>query len=501
MESLLSESSLTDSLLTQIRARLPVVDGALQAHARSPVCDYTRSGFRIAPSSFQPRQDLADVLQRYVSPLLGEAVATAVSADILSHPVALTANHHGVDYFAQSVQGTLLFGLSTGATTLPVFACANIPLNNLTYPRGMLLYPEAKFAESAANGAFPLKIPLFPDRLKRTIVARAPALDATMLQNARKRLRAVSNDAPRLAETALSLLQEEYEAEAVMAAADYSDQAVMLNQRVWSRLFAANVSAPTLVYLEMEKIATMLLEYDLANPDSLASILFFEQPLLRALDAELKGVNGSGTFLFWGVDDAGRRVSLGLTAEDGGAATLRAVDGQQSDYAVPLTAGLLLQELHSGRLLPSLFTNFLVIALARGVTCAGGYYQASYLPRMQRGVLNALQRHFGEDARFQAIAQAFTGFYLSGMQTVVTRTRDDGYVPAGPVEIIAAGGLDASAVARIRAMTVEQAHIASLLETTADVMTGQGAMPEGWAATLAGECRHRLAGVPVTIEA
>jgi hypothetical protein len=110
-----------------------------------------------------------------------------------------------------------------------------------------------------------------------------------------------------------------------------------------------------------------------------------------------------------------------------------------------------------------------VTALARGINCVGGYYQAEYLPAMQRGTVQLLARHSQYSAMAGKVDRVVTDDYLSGMQAVMFTSKNNELLPAGPVEIISAGGLTAMDLARISSLTVEQAHCASLFETLMDV--------------------------------
>jgi len=64
----------------------------------------------------------------------------------------LTANHHGVDFFAQSVQSSLLFALGNAGYDFPrktvtVFSFGNISFNNLTYPKMSFSQTSVSFVE------------------------------------------------------------------------------------------------------------------------------------------------------------------------------------------------------------------------------------------------------------------------------------------------------------------------------------------------------------------
>ncbi|WP_299200441.1 hypothetical protein [uncultured Amphritea sp.] len=486
---------MAQQLLNTVRKQVPVVDRVLTSSGDCSVSEYLQQICEVSQQSYQSRSDVAEVMYEYIAPLLGEQMAERAAADFLQHPVALTTNHHGVDFFAQSVQGSLLFGLAKrqieGVTTIPVFSCANIPLDNITYPRGALLYG------CDSNGAnWPLRVPLFSNKLRRQPVARVKGLDRSMIQQAAKRVRGMVEKAlnPVLFETLLNLLESEYLAEDVVSQKRYSAQSVILNQRIWTRLFCSSATMPDLVTIELEKLAEGLLLKDLQHDNSLASVLF-AGPLITTLFQRLDTISGCwsrtlleqrwadrhsaeplktsacGTFGFWGVDSRFRRIPL-MLSERLGQPILLGCDDNGEEYHYSLEPTALSQALRDGRLMPSVFSCFLVIALARGVTCLGGYYQAEYLPQMQTGVAEVLQQHDLAELAVQ-ISASVTDSYLSGMQAIMVAEADT-LLPAGLVEILSSGAITAAELELIANINLRDAHYASLAETVADVMpTGQ----------------------------
>ncbi len=514
-------NSLIDRYMAEIRKRLPVVDRALELYGDMPLSEYLNVVSETASERYQSHEDLADVVYEYALPLLGEEAAAMAREELKQSPVVLTANHHGVDYFAQSVQGTLLFSrrkLPDGspARTVPVLACGNIPLDNITYPRGALLY-----GSPAENKGLLTRVPLFSNKVRRQPVARVQGVEYSMLQQALKKLtkqQQKSEVYPVSADTLKELLQE-YAAVDVLQKDNYSDQAVLLNDRIWQRLFAADVVKPQLIYLELEKIAEKLLVIDLKNPHSLVSSLLFDEQLRTSLITKLdtvsccwnsselqqrwdtrnssveKVVTGCGTFMFWAVDDKGRRIPLAVVAGDDGY-WLRGCDDNGNLKEVFLTAQSLLLELQEGRIMPSVFTCFLVISLARGVTCAGGYYQAEYLSLMQQGVCEVLASRSTTRAIAKRVAAVNTESYMSGMQLVMS-DNGSGLIPAGPVEIISGGALNCEEIQSITRLTLADAHRASLAETMPDAL--HDLLPEGdWQKVLAAE-NNRLLNEKVVI--
>lgn len=481
--------SLIEHYMAEIRKRLPVVDRVLDQYGELPLSEYLDVVTKTASERYQSADDLGDAVYEYAAPLLGKEVAAMAREELKQSPVVLTANHHGVDYFAQSVQGTLLFSqrkLPDGsqAKTVPVFACGSIAMNNLTYPRGALFY-------SVKDEQAPLRLPMFPDRVKRQLVARTAPFRMEMVDRAISRVDKLAAEGQITAisrNSMQTILKKHYSADEVLAQSSYSDQAVLLNARIWREMMPRKFDSE-LVYLELEEIASRLLQKDLVNEQSLIHILLFDRSVRLELMAQLDGAkgcwsevdlckpefdkkssSGAGTFMFWGVDERGRRTSIVLDNIDG-IDVLRAVDSSVVIKPIYLTPESITEALCQGYLLPSLFSCYTAISLARGVVCAGGYYQAEYLPVMLQGVLNALNSNEVYRAAAAIIGRVTASCYLSGMQMVMTIDYRSGLLPAGPIEIIAGGGLSMAELHQLEGLSVRQTHIASLSETIADVVT------------------------------
>ena len=495
-------SQLTQKLINRLRVVSPTVDKVLERHGSNSISEYADSITPESTEPYQSRKELNQVVYDQVRPILGETIAQRTIADITRRPFVLTANHHGVDYFAQSVQATLISGSlnsssGEGLATIPVFACGNIPLNNLTYPRGMLVYG---LPNTPAN-MVPVKIPVFPDRVKRKMVNRAEGFDLSMIERTLQRIHKMTQKGDltaQVSDTILELLTDDYSSTDVLDLAKYSDQAVLLNNRLWHRMFTS-ADIPELVYLELEKIVVELLISDLRDKNSLFSLLLFEPQLLQKLLFNLDGVrvcwrrdnltrrmldggprkinaNNCGTCFFWGIDDQGMRVPLLCISEDTGQKKLIGRDDKGNPYAMTLNSDSLVEALKNEKILPSLFTCYTVLSLARGIACAGGYYQSEYLPQVQQGVANALEVQSDYREVIDKVLAVPTQIYLSGMQTVMCHGQNDILIPAGPIETIAAGGLSPSDMETIKMLSVREAHVASLFETLGDL-----SLESGWA--------------------
>ena len=487
-----------ESHLYNVCQHSSILENVINAHGEWPLGAYLNS---IEPNdclSLQPLSDVIDSVYHFLKPLLGQPIAKESAIDLEEFPVVLTANHHGVDYFSHSIQGSLLFALAKqlkvpSFKVVPVFSCGNIPLNNPTYPRGLLLYRSFK----KELEALPKKISIFPDRLKKSLVSFAPPFDQPMVDRAQKRLsKMVSEDqlCSTLLEPALQILEEEYRKPSVLGLSSYSHQSVVLNNAIWKRLFSAGSRESHLVYVEIEKVVTRLLELDLRSEESLAWCTLFDPGVRENVIDELDGVRscwnreklakrlsmdlldpaeksalkGGGTIFFWGVDERGRQFPLYLRTDNKKNATLIGIDDHRRRWEFPFTPESILELLLKNRLQPSLFICYLVISMARGISCLGGYFQSEYLPQMLRGIVTVLQNIGGYHDMASVLDKVNPNFYLSGMVAIMTKIEDEFLVPAGPAEIIAGNGLNDKDIDAILSLSIRDAHLASLYELLDD---------------------------------
>ena len=437
-------------------------------------------------------------MANYTRESLGTELGEAISDDLREMPQVLTANHHGIDTFAQSTQSNLLFSMRKKADgklarTVPVLACGSIPLNNLTYPRGLLIY-----ASTAASGDGEVcKLPLFPDSYKRKLVSVAGPFTEEMLKRARVRAKKIfeNNQLVGALESALNTVLDDFSGIG-QAFPSYSKQATVVNYRFWRHLFRNQSCGSELVYIELESIASRLLLKDLGDDSTISHQLMFDPGLREQLIENLDGQRGcwhyekllrrcfssvaadglnetdsaQGTMFFWGVDAKGRKIPLCIMDDNHGmGVALRGLDDSGQLWTNPFTPAGIARGLQDGRLLPSIFTSYLLISIARGISCIGGYYQADYLPIMRKAVIETLRGNTGETLKPDCLGKSQPDLYLSGMQAVGLKS-DGHLLPAGPLEIIASGGLDAEQYEQIGEVTVLQAHIASLYDTIMDVI-------------------------------
>jgi len=491
-----------ETYLDGVRNILPAVDALLSRHEGVRLHDYVTRLGRSHNRGFQSNQDFVSEVASYTGKNLGPDLAEAIAEDLREMPQVLTANHHGIDTFAQSTQSNLLFSMrkkadGKAASTVPVLACGSIPLNNLTYPRGLLIY--AGSAASADGGID--RLPLFPDSYKRKLVSVTQPFSGEMLSRSRNRAQRLAENSslPRSLGPAMNAVFDEF-ASVGHDFPGYSGQATVMNYRIWQRLFKDHVCRSELVYIELESIVCKLLQKDLFDKSTICHQLMFDPKLRGQLIENLDGERGcwqyekllqrclsaeegqgahaphsvQGTLFFWGVDAKGRKVPLCIAgSENKSGVALRGIDDSGQSWSMPFTPADISRGLREGRLLPSIFTSYLLVSIARGISCIGGYYQADYLPIMHKAVIDTLRSNSGKTVKTFGTQNFRPDLYLSGMQAIGLEINDQ-LLPAGPLEIIASGGLDTEQYERIGQVTVLQSHIASLYDTIMDVSPQNG---------------------------
>ncbi|MGK5093075.1 hypothetical protein WDW89_13795 [Deltaproteobacteria bacterium TL4] len=499
-----SNHSPIQKVLTTVENHLPGVSKILNEYGHLTLGEYIQTFSHNTALPVQPRDDLIRVACVYAKRLLGEQTSDALKKRLETTPSILTANHHGPNFLSLFVQSDLIYSLAevsnAGYSTLqnrviPVFAYGSISLNNPSYPKGIILSRKKENKDLADTFGSSLKINVYPDKNKHTLVCTAAPFDRDMVQHALSRVKYLSRQQDISAQEAHVLnhiLNEEYLSNDVLTQDSYSDQSVILNHRLWKRLFSNPVRAlmPEMVYLEMEKIVGMLLEEDLRNQDSLAYRIFFDPDLrTQLLDivdqkeglcwniSKLKALlnsalsekerqallEKSGTVFFWGIDAKGRRIHLVLVKEQGDL-FLKGMDDSRHEFKFPFTPEKLIEGLRNKKIIPGLFTTFMVVAFARAYRCFGGFWQITYLPLMQSGLVAALQATKGYAAWAEQIATVPTANYVTGKSVAVACYSNGSIRPAGLIELSLKDGLKQQDLDKISSLTVKEANLYGMLE-------------------------------------
>lgn len=488
----------------------PALRACLEEHGGQSLGAFVRT-FAPPPPPWAARacEDLWPVIATHVEALYGAETARIAVAELRADPLVPTSNHFGVDTFADSVHGTLLFGMrplphGRPRRTAVILGCSSVSMDNLTYPMGLLLYEPGAGQPSTV----PLRLPLYANRYRRWTVGSVPPLTAHMVERASRRLAACEREGRVGAATvqaARGFLRDDLGRAGVLDLPRHGTQAAAINTALWRRLLPAGGTRP--VQLALEAVCAELAAGDVRRPDSLLSLLLFDpgvrSAVLRLLDGQpacwrlddldrrlgrsAGGQSREGTVFFWGMRADGRRVPLTHRTR-GGQPWLEGRDEHGEEMRQPLAPEALAESLGQGRLVPSLLTCFTVLAFARGLTCVGGYYQAGYLPVMRDAVASAVS--VVDASLAERVSEVPAAVHLAGLQCAALVTRTGASGPAGPLELIAGGGFTPALLERVRDIPVATAQAAALLEVLPHVVA-RTALPADWRQRAADALRAR----------
>lgn len=474
-----STTDKTEALYRAVMDRRPVLAKVINQYGDISLEEYSQTFGENKTEPIQPGEEVADAVSKVYGGLLGEPVTSKLRDRLVGRKVILTANHHGVDYFGLTIQGSLIFSLGEATDGIvPILACGNVPLNNATFGRGILL---------ARPGS---RLNVFSNKYAHCLVSAAPGMTPEMVNNAKIQLRDLKSQkkigAPE--ESALGVTLDYYHGSKVMEQKNYSDQSVLINGQLWNEIFSADSKSqkPDIAYIEQEKIVAELVKKDLSNQGSfMFKVLFDDQLRNRVLDnlssvygcwdkskldqllnpdvqdAERKElVVGAGTAFFWGVDGKGERFPLALKEAGDGKKLVR-IDKPQLGFEVPFTPDALAEHLETGELLPSLFITFTSLAFVRGYKCYGGFMQTDYLTSMKEKLALSLQETSHQSWSDQVLTVP-TENYTTGMIVAVAAFADGLIQPAGTIELMAKGGLDENDLNKIGRLTIKEANALGL---------------------------------------
>lgn len=464
-------------LLEQVCEQAPAVARVLNQERDSTLRAYMEnlSAFQ-TPEPLQDRTDIAKTVKKHLLPIVGEQLTTKAVAGIEGE--LMTANHHGVDYFAQSVQGNLLFrellknrGYPTDAVAL--MACSGVPLDNSSYGKGITVY-------NTLDEDSPVRIPIVPKRKSDAIVGLYPAMDSDQIRSA---LRLLTHEkyggrlSNAMKEITAHVLEDIYLSDAVQSCTSYSQQATLINAAMTKEAFGTSM-----LYIDAEKIASTLLQIDLGDCNSLAYRVLFDVELRCKTLEKLEGCTGcwdrkklavsdtcmaGGTVFFWASEKYGR-VALTIDGD-----TLR---NTRSGERIALRPEEIKQRLKDGDIYPSIMMTFLEICFARGSVCFGGCFQPSYLKRMQEGLTQALCAVHWEKAA-HCVQTVPASAYLSGPIFFKMLSDAGRRIPVGILEFLG-HGKDSVWMEKALETDLNQAHLDALMNLYPDVIPAARRLPD-----------------------
>lgn len=410
--------------------RLPVLRVLLEQRGSKATYRYFEETSPRAPRVDSRLKEVAVVLRRQIEAHLGAETGSRAAEDFLQTGFISTADHHGPlshPFFANSnlVQG--MVNQERGLRSVLVLPCANVSLNNSSYPRGLFLH-DSDFREA--------HIPFVGWKHRRSPVLAAPpygqeAVNAAM--RAARRLALPERERARV----LEIISSVYGDSDLFACTRYADQIIRTNHALW-RLVPGQ-STMDLVTLPQEDVTAQLLQdIHLSKPTVIHRLLFHADArdactrFFDGIAGAFSSRAGTGTFLFWHIRN-GKRFSL----TDDGHHALATYDRAYRVRLIPEEVSLALRR---GEIVPSMALTFIVLSFYHGVRCGGGFSQINYLTSMKdawQQVLVAL----GERDEAGVTSQIETGVFRGEFALAFLELGSRG-APATLLDVLARGDLE-----------------------------------------------------------
>jgi hypothetical protein len=382
---------LGDQIAEKIFLKRPILGQILKKFGKETLFEYSKRYSDAKPANVlsERKKEFIDVLTKQTSPILGAECGQRLALQLAGHYIVSTADHLGPLNHPFFLNANMLAGLSQSdaagrqMTDWIVLACANISLNNSSYPRGI------QFHIRKGNELQLKSFPFFPTALRHAPVYNLPSYTIAGLEKLKNFLRTgLGGQVPK---GNIEEILELYAHNDIMGLHHYSDQASLINYRMFKNFFSEDSGPLNLVYVNQEELTVNLLRRHLDARTEIHRLIF--EPEFRAAALELfEGIPGAfslmefrGTFLFWGYDIS-KAIRMRLTELNG------ALVSDDGSFSVRIDPDSIYEALNQGTLIPSMLLNMLLVGGYYGLKCLGGFSQTSYLTWM----LEAYQKMFPE---------------------------------------------------------------------------------------------------------
>lgn len=379
-----------------ILTKRPVLRQLLQKHGSKNLYQYAEDyiDVNLNPPIKRRQEEFIDTFKKEVAKRLSPEIAEGAAKQLAKYYFVSTADHQGPICSPFFVNSNLLTAAPCLDCTDPhlqyviVLACANISVDNSSFPRGLTVH-------ATTNGQLQLhRLAFFSGNTRPPVIYNLPPYTLNELQKIDHNLD-VKLDKGEIqkkhVDTLRALFQDIYHKPEVLACPDYSTQVTKTNLELWRRFFAPSKTPhPQLVYLELESLVVRLIvEHHLFKDTTIHRILFSPhyEPLIRQYFDGIFGAfstqDNAGTYLFWALPKESR-YAVQLFKEG------NFLVSKDRSYRIELIPETIQKALLSRELIPSLMLDYIVVAFYYGVKCLGGFNQVNYLTFMKNAYIKML---------------------------------------------------------------------------------------------------------------
>lgn len=268
-----------------------------------------------------------------------------------------------------------------------VLACANISLNNSSFPRGLLFNTYHKEARELKTH----RLSFLPSNSHSCSAYNFRAYMPPEIEKVQKRLRELVREegVPQVTADRLRMLIDEiYNVPELYQCSSYREQVAKTNRELWKKFFSASgQSLPELLYIGQEDVVIRLLTKYHLTQDTVINHILFDPEYEPFINNYFEGIFGSfskkdatGTYLFWALPKGGK-INKQLWRKGNYLVT------KDESYKVELTPEAIREAMISGELIPSLLVNFITLSFYYGLKCLGGFNQINYLTLMKNSYI------------------------------------------------------------------------------------------------------------------
>lgn len=355
-----------EKILKKLAEKKPEFIKFIDENGLTPVFEYYKKTEKEHVDIFDIHKKLAlEIIYRHTKDRLGETIAENFINDFQKFQIIGTADHHGIvtsPFFLNNIIIEALLRKRAGIKTLPILSCGNVPIDNTSYPRGVLF--------TNTNTGDYEKIPLTSLRDKHLPVYLRDGFTKTELKKFENKFKKIFNNHNFSDEFFRFLYDNTLEK-------DFKIQVTKINNFLIKKLFPGI----DLIYIDQESIViNLLIEYHIPNK-TYVNHLFTDEKILQSFIKNFNHIQGAfdiqknkGSILFWYIKDKKK---------------LRIVDYKngfilETGEVLKVNIETLSGMLKNGLLVPTMALCFIVLSFYHGIECAGGFSQICYLPEMEK---------------------------------------------------------------------------------------------------------------------
>lgn len=294
----------------------------------------------------KPNEAFLNIIENFLKSLYGKEIANKAKEQLFAKPLVSTIDHLGIWGHPIFVNADLIYSLHFKSSEYAIcLATESVSLNNVTSWSGSVL----KHGDDGNLHRYSF----FSDKLKTLPVFTTPSITEKDILRFKK-----NKDV----ESILNILDFTIPSAPEESLKGFSYQACISSFNLWQKVFP---SAPKLIYLPLE---SMVLEY-------IKNIIVDDENIISKIIVTTKGrelwqkyFGNEHTFMFWGIDEKGRRQILRNLPD--GRNLLKLIEGRKIYPSSPLC--------------------FMVL-LYTGFACVGGFTQTTWLTEVKEKFVNLLE--------------------------------------------------------------------------------------------------------------